>query len=298
MQARKERGPQWDFSTQQLLYDRRSDAYYTHGRSPPPTPPSKKRKVSGAEAGPSIPDGSVKNAEAGISNAQPTPTINPPSLPSSMPSTNARPISRGNPQPMNGTQLTPGTTSNTALPFLPPTQSQHQPPNQPSQSPAPSQTPNLPKPPLPMPVPPGAQGLNPSFLAQLQSLTPAQLAALQSTNPALSNLPGFPGNVQSNGGGVPGQGGDQFMTGTGGSQLRGSGSLNSTLSQHQIPMQMQMQMAMQQMGKGNLSASSQGLNSMLGLGGMSGTGVMGPPLGGQQGGQGPMVGGSWTRDSS
>lgn len=149
-----------------------------------------------------------------------------------------------------------------------------------------------------MPVPPGAQGLNPSFLAQLQSLTPAQLAALQSTNPALSNLPGFPGNVQSNGGGVPGQGGDQFMTGTGGSQLRGSGNLNSTLSQHQIPMQMQMQMAMQQMGKGNLSASSQGLNSMLGLGGMSGTGVMGPPLGGQQGGQGPMVGGSWTRDSS
>lgn len=148
-----------------------------------------------------------------------------------------------------------------------------------------------------MPVPPGAQGLNPSFLAQLQSLTPAQLAALQSTNPALSNLPGFPGNMQSNGRGVPGQGGDQFMTGTG-SQLRGSGSLNSILSQHQIPMQMQMQMAMQQMGKGNLSASSQGLNSMLGLGGMSGTGVMGPPLGGQQGGQGPMVGGSWTRDSS
>ncbi|OXM81267.1 hypothetical protein C364_01130 [Cryptococcus neoformans Bt63] len=296
VQARKDRGPQWDFSTQQLLYDRRSDEYYTHGRSPPPTPPSKKRKVSNAEAGPSIPNGSVKNPESETSNAQPTPTINPPSLPSSTPSTNTRPISRGNPQPVNGAQSTPGTTSNVSLPLPSPAQSQAQPSSQTPQPPAPSQTPNLPKPPPPMPVPPGAQDLNPSFLSQLQSLTPAQLSALQSSNSSLSNLPGFPGNLQGNGSGALGQSRDQFMGGTNGLQLRAGGNLN-TLGQNQMPMQMQMQLAMQQMGKGNHSAG-QGLNSVFGLGGMSSTGVMGPPLGGHQGGQGPMVGGNWRSDSS
>lgn len=197
---------------------------------------------------------------------------------------------------MNGAQSTPGTTSNVSLPLPSPAQSQAQPSSQTPQPPAPSQTPNLPKPPHPMSVPPGAQGLNPSFLSQLQSLTPAQLSALQSSNSSLSSLPGFPGNLQGNGGGALGQSRDQFMGGTNGLQLRAGGNLN-TLSQNQMPMQMQMQLAMQQMGKGNHSAG-QGLNSVFGLGGMSSTGVMGPPLGGQQGGQGPMVGGNWRSDSS
>ncbi|WVO12847.1 hypothetical protein L204_100455 [Cryptococcus depauperatus] len=46
VQARKARGPQWDYSTQQHLYDRRSKDYYTLGKSPPPSPTTKKRKIS------------------------------------------------------------------------------------------------------------------------------------------------------------------------------------------------------------------------------------------------------------
>ncbi|WVQ71629.1 hypothetical protein IAR50_001169 [Cryptococcus sp. DSM 104548] len=61
LQARRQRVPQWDYSTQQQQFERHSKDYYTHGLSPPPTPLSKKRKLSSTDTEGVLPNGTDRS---------------------------------------------------------------------------------------------------------------------------------------------------------------------------------------------------------------------------------------------
>ncbi|OCF36562.1 hypothetical protein I316_01813 [Kwoniella heveanensis BCC8398] len=69
--ARKARGPQWDYSTQALLYDKSSSNYYTQGKEPPdvpvhiPKPKPKTTQTNGDVAQHNDATGEVGNQTAG-----------------------------------------------------------------------------------------------------------------------------------------------------------------------------------------------------------------------------------------
>ncbi|TYJ56591.1 hypothetical protein B9479_002683 [Cryptococcus floricola] len=256
MQARRQRIPQWDYSTQQQHFERHSQDYYTHGLSPPPTPLHKKRKLSSTDAERALPNGSgIEHSLSNEGGASNTPGSASNHMqgsgrhPSATPTSSYTPLQRG---------TTPGSH-----------------PGQPSSARSNS-----------LSLPPGfsghtapSGGMNPSLMA---GMNPSQMGARPD-----GYSQGVNGLAMRGMGSLPHTGGAPHNPSNPPATPGSAQGVPSYLGLNNMGAMQGMQAAQAFQAQGRLPPSMSG---MPGLNGMPGQG------GGGQGAQGPMLSGGWRRD--